>query len=198
MNKMKKYPKLALASLMLLIVALAMFWVSWVNLKQTSFVRLLESAIPALNNGGISFAEGRTLIIQLTQLSRKTGSLLGQYAGSDVNSAISLITLLSITYQVLFFGTILSVAYCIYSRLKWKGGLSEAVYFLFFLGDVLIMYLLSNQLNTICGSGTFILSPWGFIALGCSLISEILWEEASFNTPNPLLIFEEENQTKKL
>ena len=187
MEKMKRYPKLALASLILLIAALAMFWANWMTLKQSSMLRILTSVIPALENGGISFAEGRSLIGDLSQLSKNVGSILGLYADTNANSALSPISVLNIAYQVLFFGSFLAVVYCIYARLTWKSGLIEGIYFLFFIGDMVIMNYLMTQLNSICGSGTFRLSAWGFIALVCALLSEILWEEASFNTPNPLV-----------
>jgi len=46
------------------------------------------------------------------------------------------------------------------------------------------MFVLANMLNKV-SAGAFKMGTWGFVALGCALLSEILWEEASFNTPKP-------------
>lgn len=181
MEKMKRYPKMALASLALLIVTLLMLFMNWITVKQPSFVTMLALYIPVLSDGSLSFAEGLSLMGSLNDLSTGVNQLVGQ------NEIGGMITVLNIAYQILFWGSILAVIYCIYARLKWQSGLREGTYFLFFVGDIFLMYMLMDQLNTLCGAGTFGLTPWGILAAVCALLSEILWEEASFNTPNPLL-----------
>lgn len=187
MNRLNRFPKMAWASLILLMVAIAMLWMDWITLKQTSLLNLLLSQIPALENGGVSFAEGRSLMGQLADLSTDFNQILGQYTGKAGSTAHTLITVLNISYQILFFGTLVSAIYCVYARLRWHSGLKEAIYFPLFIGNLVIAYFLMNQLNKLCGSGCFGFSIWGFVALFFALLSEILWEEASFNTPNPML-----------
>lgn len=180
MEKLKRYPKMALASLALLIVTLLMFFMDWITVKQPSLITMLTSYIPVLSDGSLSFVEGLSLMGSLNDLSNGVSQLLGQ------NNLSSLITVLSIAYHILFWGSILAVIYCFYARVKWHSGLREGIYFLFFIGDTILMYMLMEQLNTLCGAGTFGLTPWGIFAVVCALLSEILWEEVSFNTPNPL------------
>lgn len=187
MEKMKRYPKLMWVSFALLIAALAMFWMEWITLKQPSMASLLAATLPELSDGSLSFAEGRSLMGQLSELVRNVNSMLGAFGSDAVDSAVSLLTVLNIAYQVLFFGSFVAVGYCIYARLAWHNGLKEAIYFVVFLGNILIMYFLMSQLNSIAGSDSFGFGIWGIASLVCGLLSEILWEEASFNTPNPMM-----------
>lgn len=180
MEKLKHYPKLAIGSLVLLVVALLMFFLSWITVKQASLLTILASQIPALSDGALSFVEGLSLVGKLSRFSSGVGLLV------DDTGIGTLITILTVAYHILFWGSILSVIYCFYARLNWHSGLREGIYFLFFIGDIGIMYFLMDQLNKFVGAGTFGLAPWGIIAAVCALLSEIFWEEASFNTPNPL------------
>lgn len=185
MSYLKQYPKMAYASLGLLASAVALFWADWVTVKQPSLAGVLMQMVPELKNGGISFADGRSLVAELARLSEDLNSTLGAYLGSDAKTVLSVIGILNIVFQLLFFGTILAAGYCVYARLTWKSGLKEGIYFLFFLGDLAMMYFLMSQLNSLLGKGTFGIGIWGFAAFGCALLSEILWEEASFHTPKP-------------
>lgn len=182
LEKMKRYPKLASASLVLLLVTLVMLFTNWISMNQTSYLSILGSAIPQLQDGGISFADGRVIIGKLTQLN----SNLSVFTGNSENTITTILTIANIIYQVMFFGTFAAVAYCIYARLKWESGLREGIYFLVFLADFGIMFFMTYMLNQLCGAGTFKINLWGVATIICALLSEIFWEEASFNTPNPL------------
>lgn len=163
---------------------------NWVIVKQPTLLSMIASALPELNDGGISFAEGRLLMGELSGIS----STIGAFMGKANDSAFKLLELLNFVYQLLFFGSFLAIAFSFYARLTWKSGLSEAIYFPVFIGNVVIIYLLIVQLNTLCGCGSFRISAWAIACVVCGLASEILWEEASFNTPNPFLIMTKESE----
>lgn len=194
MSYMKQYPKMAWASLILLAAAVALFWADWVTLKQASLAAALIKIVPGLSDGGISFADGRSLTAQLAKLSDYLSGF-GVYLGENAATVLTMIKIINVAVQLLFFGTILAVGYCVYARWTWKSGLKEGIYFPFFIGDLVVMVLLMNQLNSLLGAGTFGIGIWGIVALGCALLSEILWEEASFNVPKPST--EAENSPKR-
>lgn len=182
MEYLKKYPKMAYASLGLLVVAVLLMWTDWLVIGQGSVVGSLLQWGTNMG-GGISLAEGCSVALDLAELSKRANSLYSGLVGGT-QETISLVQVLCIAYIALFCGTIASVGYCFYARLKWASGLREGIYFLFFAGDIGAMFLLLNMLNKV-SAGTFKMGAWGFVALGCALLSEILWEEASFNTPKP-------------
>lgn len=183
MDYLKRYPKMAYASLGLLVAASLLMWADWITIDRSS---VLGSLIQWVSNmgSGISFADGRLVARELADLSKQVSSLFGGVLGNGAKNAFDLLRVLSIAYIVLFVGTIAAVGYCIYARLRWEAGLREASYFMFFAADIGVMYLLVNTLNKV-SDGTFKMGIWGFVALGCALLSEILWEEVSFNTPKP-------------
>lgn len=175
MEKMKRFPKLATASLALLGVALILLWMDWLQMDlQASIVSSLLS-LSELNSGGLSFVEGLTLIGKLT-------STLDSFGVSS-----EFLSLLYIIYLACFIGTLLSVFYCVYARVKWHQGLKEGIYLIVFLADLALYYVFMSQLNEVFGSNHFSISVWALAAVFCALLSEIFWEEASFNTPNPML-----------
>lgn len=185
MNYYKRYPKMAYASLALLAAAVVLLWADWATLKQVSVVGFLAQAIPALKNGGLSFAGMYSLISSLNKLGNELNGILGGYVGEDLQTVFTMLKVLNAVVLILLAGTILAAVYCVYARLTWKSGLKEGIYFLFFIGDLAMMVLLVSQLNGLLGAGTFDIGIWGIAAVVCALLSEILWEEASFNTPKP-------------
>ena len=182
MEYLKRYPKMAYASLGLLIVAVLLMWTDWLVIGQASVVGALLQWGTNMGDG-ISFAEGCSVALDLAELSKSANSLYSGLVGG-AQETISLVQVLCIAYIALFCGTIAAVGYCFYARLKWASGLREGIYFLFFAGDIGAMFLLLNMMNKV-SAGTLKMGAWGFVALGCALLSEILWEEASFNTPKP-------------
>lgn len=181
MDYLKRFPKMAYASLALLVAAVTFMWADWVTLAGTgAFVEFFSNI-----KGGISFAGGYSVAKEVADLCKRANELFGGLLGGSAKAAVTLVSMLSIAYVVLFIGTIAAVGYCIYARLKWKEGLREGIYFLFFAGDVGMMFVLTSVLNKIAGITAFKMGIWGFVALGCALLSEVLWEEASFNTPKP-------------
>ena len=182
MEYLKRYPKMAYASLGLLIVAVLLMWAEWINVDRASVAASLLQWASNMKNG-ISFAGGCSVAMDLSELSKKASDLYGGILGGGQNM-FGMVRILCVAYIVLFCGTIAAVGYCFYARLKWESGLREGVYFLFFAGDLGAMFVLANVLNKV-SAGAFKMGAWGFVALGCALLSEILWEEASFITPKP-------------
>lgn len=183
MDKLKRFPKLATASLALLVVALTLFWMDWLTLDDTSILTLISSAVPQLESGGISFAEGLEMVHDLS----KTVKSAGSYLGSSISSYKDTLSWLYIGYMACFLGSFAAVGFCFYSRLKWKPGYMEALYLPIIVLDLGIMYMFMDKINAVLGAGTFHISLWAIAAVVCALLSEIFWEEASFNTPNPMI-----------
>lgn len=184
MTKIKQYPKQAIVSLVLLAVSLMLIWTNWINLNDLPG---LAQVVPELQDGGLSFFDGHSFPGILSELERIDSS---PYYLEAPNQTI--VNLLSYAHQIMLICTVLSVLYCAYARLAWKSGYSEGIYFLIFIGDFGLMFLMMNELNSIFIEKIFSIGFGGIAALICALISEILWEEASFNTPKlPISAVEE-------
>jgi len=111
MEYLKRYPKMAYASLGLLIVAVFFMWTDWINVEQASVVGSLLQWGTNMG-GGISFAEGCSVAMDLAEVSKKANSLFGGLLGGGAQETISLVQVLCVAYIALFCGTIAAVGYC--------------------------------------------------------------------------------------
>lgn len=193
-------------SMLLLAFCLAAMWMKWIDFSQggkmaanalntvqyylSGYTVLmqdeLETVADAVEDGGISLAEGRQLLRSaVTMAELLEGSGLASMAGSELQEVLGSVKLVNGLYQLLFWGTIAASIWAAVRRLQGRDGVDAKLYAAFFAGDLVLVWVLCaqvrNGLSDLAQAEMLadLVRPtiWAVLAPVCAILSAVLWNE---------------------